>query len=350
MKVGLDVTPTIVGVTGVSRYTAEVWRGLLGRDDVEVSAFAAGRGRAPPLPARRTRVPLRVMHAAWKWTGRPKAEALVGDIDIVHSFDLIPPPSGRPVVMNVHDVTSITHPDMASPSAARLQREQLRAARDAAIVLALSEAAAAEIGRVGGIPRSRIVVASVGVRPPACTLPSSVSEPYILAVGEVSLRKGFDVLARAVAVLPGAPRLYIAGPDGWGADEVKRRIASVGHESGVVLLGRVDDRLLEGLYQNATLVCHTSYAEGFGLPCLEAMACGAAVVATDIPPVREMAEGCVAFVEPGDVEGLSATIESLLRDPDKRSEMGRLARERASAFRWDAVVDRVVGAYRRALT
>jgi glycosyltransferase involved in cell wall biosynthesis len=251
--------------------------------------------------------------------------------------------------MNVHDVTTFTHPELSSPRAVRWQRKQLKAARECAVVIALSEAAAEEIARVGDIPRDRIVVGSVGVR---LTNGASRTKPipgsYVLAVGEVSLRKGFDVIAQALASVPKAPPLVIAGPDGWGAQEVRQRIESV-RRGDVIYLGHVNDDDLHALYRNSTVVCHASYAEGFGLPCLEAMGCGAAIVATDIPPVREMADGCVMFVPPGDAEAMASAIRSLLRDSDKRSEMGRRARERASAYSWEAVADRVVGAYVHAM-
>jgi glycosyltransferase involved in cell wall biosynthesis len=117
----------------------------------------------------------------------------------------------------------------------------------------------------------------------------------------------------------------------------------------VRLLGPVDDATLSALYASATVVCHASRGEGFGMTCLEAMAFGAPVVATDLPPVRELAGGAVELVPVDDAAALAAALRGLLDDEPRRRALGEAARSRAAEFSWARMAADVVGAYRLAL-
>ncbi len=172
----------------------------------------------------------------------------------------------------------------------------------------------------------------------------------MLAAGALTPRKGFDVLAKAMAKLgPSAPPLFIAGPDGYRADLVKEQIASNIAPARCILLGEMYDSI-GALYSQATVVCHPSLDESFGMVCLEAMGAGAAIVAADIPPIREMGDGCVTLVPPGDHEALAEALQRLLSDEDERRRLGALARERAANYTWDETVRRYIQAYRKAMT
>jgi glycosyltransferase involved in cell wall biosynthesis len=141
--------------------------------------------------------------------------------------------------------------------------------------------------------------------------------------------------------------LVIVGPDGWQADQVRRDIAT----SAVVthLLGRVDEATLHTLYRHATLLCHPSIAEGFGMPCLEAMAHGVPVVAADIPSVREMGAGAIRLVPAADPQALAEALALVLGDGDIRAQMTDAGRDRAAQYTWARTVERTVEAYRMAL-
>jgi glycosyltransferase involved in cell wall biosynthesis len=172
-----------------------------------------------------------------------------------------------------------------------------------------------------------------------------VDEKYVLAVGAITPRKGFEILAAAMNFLPDDVVLVIAGPDGWDARRVKRVIRGAAGER-LRLLGHVGDRVLESLYRNATVICVPSLAEGFGLPCLEGMTYGCAVAASDIPCIREVGGDCVALCTPGDEHVLGTVIRGLLEDETGRASMGRRARQRAATYSWPRAVDRVVNVYR----
>lgn len=353
MRVGLDVTPAVTASAGLARYTEELWRELVSRDDVEVHAFALGRGRGDDfgLPLTRRHLPLRALRPLWRVVRWPRAETFAGNVDVVHTIALTPIPTARPQTVTIHDLLPITHPELYPPGAERGQRAELAEARRARVVVTTCEATAEEIVRVAAFPRERIVVAPPGVLSWAAAAGEPPAEPpFVLAVGQVTPRKGFDLIAEAVARLGDrCPPVVLAGPDWWRAEEVRRRIAEVDARRRVRFLGPVDDGTLAALYRAATVVCHASRAEGFGMTCLEAMAFGKPVVATDLPPVREFAAGAVELVPVGDVAAFADALDGLLVDGARRRALGEAARARAAEFSWARMAEDVVGAYRLAL-
>jgi glycosyltransferase involved in cell wall biosynthesis len=352
IAVGLDVTSAVTGQAGLSRYAEELWRELEARDDVAVRAFALGRGRASlERPARRLVIPLRALRPAWRYLRWPRAESFVGDVDVVHSLALTAVPTRRPLVSTVHDVLPITLPHLYPPGTDRAQRRELDTSARSDVIVTTCEATAGEIARVAPFPRERILVAPPG----AATLPEGGPRlvrdgPYVLAVGAMTPRKGFDVLAAATAILgAGCPQVLIAGPDYWQADEMRRAIADADVDGRVEVLGSIDDSTLASLYRHATVVCHPSRAEGFGLTCLEAMRAGAPLVASDLPSVREIAGGAAELVPPDDPEALADGLSRVLGSGNRREELAAAGRARAERFTWARTADGVVRAYRMAV-
>jgi glycosyltransferase involved in cell wall biosynthesis len=353
MRVGLDVTPAVTARAGLARYTEQLWRELVLREDVDVHAFALGRGpnRDFGLPLTRRHLPLRALRPLWRTVRWPRAETFAGDVDVVHTIALTPIPTRSRQTVTIHDLLPITHPQLYPPGADRGHRADLAEAQRAQVLVTTCEATADEIVRVAGFPRDRIVVAPPGVlRPNSTGDISPVEPPFVLAVGQVTPRKGFDVIAEAAARLgERCPPVVLAGPDWWRADDVRARIAEVDAHRRVRLLGPVDDSTLSALYRTATVVLHASRAEGFGMTCLEAMAFGAPVVATDLAPVRELSGGAVELVPVDDAAALAGALGVLLEDAARRRELGNAARERAAEFTWSRMAAEVVDAYRLAL-
>lgn len=354
MRVGLDVTPVVTSHAGLTRYSAELWRALAAREDVSVSAFALGRGKTPTidLPLNRVHVPLRLLRPAWALFRRPRAEFFAGDVDVVHSMALRPAPTRKPSVQTIHDLLPLTHTHLYPPASTRVHTQEVEEAVRADLILTTCEATAAEITRFTGIPRERIAVAAPGAfvaesdREP----PPPVDGPYLLAVGQITPRKGLDVLARAAGQLGrGCPPILVAGPDWWRADEVRADIDRLDTAGRIRLLGPVTDAELGALYRGATIVCHASRAEGFGMTCLEAMSAGAPLVATDLPSVRELTAGRAALVPVDDADAMATSIASLLEDEERRRRLAQAGRERAAAFTWPRMAADVVHAYRRVL-
>lgn len=360
LRVALDVTGAIAGGTGVARYVTELGRALDARDDVEVLRFALGRATgAVPAGAHHLAVPLRVLHASWRALRWPTAERLAGRVDVVHATDLEPPPTRRPLVLTVHDLDALGHPELHGPRAIRLQRRQLEAARTRAdAVIAVSSATAATLTD-HGVDADRIHVVHHGVSalavPPAGAAPKpgvAATGPYLLAVATLDARKGLDTLIAAFSSAIGARRgldglrLVVAGPDGHRAHDVRAAVAAAGVEERVELPGRVDDARLAALYRGALAFCLPSRAEGFGLPVLEAMAAGAPVLASDLPAVREVAAEAAVLLPAGDVGAWADAITSIAADPERRSRLAEQGRARAAAFTWEAAAAGTAAVYR----
>lgn len=344
-SVGFDVTPMTTGVTGVARYVRELVGALRGQG-VTVSTYAFGRGRYPALPGtRHISVPLRVLHTAWAMAPWPRAETVAGDVDVVHVPDLRAAPTRRPLVMTLHDLAAVDHPELHSPRRVAAQRAQLETVRrQASVVITVSEATRTR-AVAHGVSPERIVVTPLGhtPRPPAGA--PVIDGPYLLAVGEVTPRKNLGVLTRAFAAakVPGL-RLVVAGPtspqtaDLLGPDR-----------DDVIILGSVDDETLTGLYEGAVALCFPSLAEGFGLPVLEAMSAGVPVLASDIDVVREVGADAVSFAPPRDVAAWTDAIRQLAEDGELRARLSEAGRRRASLFTWEATAAATVAAYEKAL-
>ena len=343
------MTAVIAGDTGVARYASELRTRLVTRPGLDIRAYTIGRGPRPPFPAVRVRWPLRAVHLAWSTLQWPDVTEALGSDRVVHALDLVPPPTRAPTVVTVHDLLPMLEPELYSRRHRRIARRQAAWLNRATVVTTTCEATADDIAEATGIERASIIVAPPGVRAPHATSgPPVVNGTYVLAVGSVTPRKGFDRLAEAVGALgPNGPRLVVAGPSGWRAEVVRSRVAASG--AVVTFLGRVDDVTLDNLYRHAAAVCHPSVAEGFGIPVLEAMAYGIPIVATDLPSTREIVGPEVALVAVNDTAALSTAIaDALARSPDVERQVAT-GRVRAQHYTWEDTADHIVAAYRRAL-
>jgi glycosyltransferase involved in cell wall biosynthesis len=350
LRVGFDVSALLAGDTGVARYVAQLGDALE-RCDVELLRFAIGRGAyADALPAgtRRLRLALRVVHRAGRFASIASADRLAPGAQVVHVPDLVPAPSELPLVLTVHDLVALEHPELHPLRAQRAQRAQLEAARDrASIVLAVSHATA-DVLHARGVARERIIVTPNAVTcfppPDPALVPDG---PFLLAVGSVNPRKGLDVLAGAFARadLPTATRLVLAGPDGWDATRVHDAIRGHGLGARVICTGRVTDAQLAALYGACTAVCVASVGEGFGLPVLEAAPLGAPVLAADLPVFREIDGAVTLFATPGDTDDWAAKLARIVADDDLRRDGAQRARDAARPYTWQRTAQLTVAAY-----
>jgi glycosyltransferase involved in cell wall biosynthesis len=225
---------------------------------------------------------------------------------------------------------------------------QLAAAPRASLVVTTCEATAEAILRHTRVRPEQLLVAPLGHREPSADLPARpYDEPYILAVGSLTPRKGFHHLVDAVRILgSGAPLLVLVGPDGWQSSVIRSRIAEM--KAGRVRVeGYASDERLEALYRHASVFCHPSEAEGFGIPVLEAMGYGTPVVAGDIPSVREIGGEAVVLVPPRDPGALAEGLSSVLADAAQRQRMVEHGFTRARPLTWEAMTARIIDGYRR---
>ncbi|MGN6475393.1 MAG: glycosyltransferase family 4 protein [Mycobacteriales bacterium] len=350
MRVALDVTPARAGLTGVARHTAVLLDELVKRG-IDVRAFGIGRGPGlPPPEARWVGVPLRVVHTMWRARVPLLAEMITGPVDLVHSVDLMLPPTRKPIIATAHDVAALENPALHQPRVVA-QVKRRTASLDRADALVTNSQATADALRRVGVRRPPIHVVPFAPHPlPKHSATPLIEGPYVLAVGELTLRKDYPTMVRAFDRLAGPDhRLVIAGPDGFGAEQVRDTVRTVRRPEGVVLAGHVTDEQLATLYAHASALCLTSRQEGFGIPLVEAMGRGLPIVASDLEAVREVAGKAAVLVPAGDEDGFTTALAAVLTDDSLRATLVQNARERAGLYTWDRTASMTIDAYRAVL-
>jgi glycosyltransferase involved in cell wall biosynthesis len=380
MKVALDATPLLGPRTGVGHYVAGLAEGLAelpGPEPEEVALVPftwRGTGdlprvapAGPRLRHGRRRVPARLLQAAWARMAFPPVEWLAGRVDVFHATNFVAPPARRAaVVVTVHDLTYLRYPEMVTAASARYRDLVPRALRRGAIVCTPTAAVADEVADAYRLPPERLVVTSLGVGPawraatppdPAWLAGRGLPERYLLFVGNREPRKNLPTLLTAyrdllasrvpggVAGPPGdLPPLVLVGPPGWGE---ALDLAGLPPEA-VRTPGYLPEDDLARVVAGAAALAFPSWYEGFGLPALEALACGTPVVAADLPALREVLGDQAELVPPGDATALADALARVLDDPG--GEPARAARRaRAAAFTWAACARATLSAYHRAL-
>jgi len=248
---------------------------------------------------------------AWSRLGRGSVERLVGPLDVFHFSDwMYPAQRGGIRVTTIHDLFPLRYPEWVHPQTYRMHsRKYAHAAQTCDLIVVNSDFTAGDVADLLTFPRDRICVAHPAVSP-AFTPdgpPGDLGVPYVLTVATLERRKNLETLLAAMALVrEGHPqlRLAVAGAPGWQGPRLNL--------DGVLPLGYVDDDELASLYRGAKAFVYPSLFEGFGLPIVEAMACGAPVVASAHPSLDEASGSAAVRAEPGRAEALAAGIEQAL--------------------------------------
>ena len=279
------------------------------------------------------------------------------------------PTVGTPTVVGIHDAISSEFPQLTTSNAR--SRFLLRAKERIAIARAtrlftVSEASRAAIARRFGVRASRLTIVTEAPDPlfrPAdvasivatrAAIGLGAAEPFLLYAGGISPHKNLATLVAAYARLRRPrPRLVAVGDlerEAFvsSADAVRRQIASLDLTGDVLLPGFVSDEALAALYTGAAAVVLPSLAEGFGLPAVEAAACGAPLILSDIPAHRETLGGAARFFPPRDAEALAAEITRLLDDDAVRTDVAARCQARVAHRSWRAAADTLKGLLREA--
>jgi glycosyltransferase involved in cell wall biosynthesis len=365
VRIGLDATPLLGRMTGVGTYTSNLLGALAHdwpQDEFVATAFTwRGRGSlGAVVPARvmvRSRpAPARALRAAWASVGQPPVEALSGAVDVFHGTNFVLPPVRRAAgVVTVHDLSFLRYPQTVS-SASLAYRELVPVSLGrAAVVLCPSRAVAEQIQDAYAVPPECILVTPLGVDPqwsvavpatPSWRAERGIPSDYLLAVGTLEPRKNLRALVAAYAGLVAdradVPPLVIAGGAGWG-DELDLRSIPRGR---VILTGHLELAQLRSLVAGATLLAFPSIDEGFGLPPLEALACGVPVVANDLPVTREVLGDQADFCDAGDPPALAEALLAAVTDPHGT---GDSRRAHAAEFTWSRCAAETHSAYLRAV-
>ncbi|GAB4400431.1 MAG: glycosyltransferase family 1 protein [Anaerolineales bacterium] len=358
MHIGIDASRAARTVrTGTENYSLHVIRALIDLGTHHTFTLYFNQPPEPDLFPARPNVRLRVIPFPRLWTHiRLAAEVRLRPPDVLfvpaHVLPLWP---GR-AVATVHDL-GYRHFPQAHPWAARMYldwgtRHNARAGR---LVIADSHATREDLVRFYGVPADKIRVAYPGLRPDlqpvrdaaameAVQRRYGIEPPYVLYVGTLQPRKNLTRLIEAFAHVPPPHRLVLAGRKGWMYGEILRRAEELGIGERVLFPGYVPDEDLPALLTGAALFAFPSLYEGFGLPVLEAMVCGAPVVCSNTSSLPEVAGDAAILVSPTDTQALAAAMNRVLADEGLRAELVRRGRERAQRFTWRRCAETILKA------
>ncbi|HEX9990161.1 MAG TPA: glycosyltransferase family 1 protein [Chloroflexia bacterium] len=291
---------------------------------------------------------------------------------LIHSPDFVPPRYRRfPAIVNIQDLAFLKFPDLTllTGESKRYYSQVYRAARDAEALIALSQSARDDIVSLLGVKPDKVAVipAAAGdeFSPPPNVkeaqeasalefgLPAPGEGGYVLFVSTIEPRKNLPVMLEAYRLLldhkrvSPAPVLAIAGSEGWLYEKVYERIDSLKLRDNVRLLGRVPGEHLPRLYQGARAFALPSLYEGFGLPALEAMACGVPVLASTGGSLPEVVGDAGILLDPHDAEAWSAALERGLLDEAEEKRMRRTGPQQAANFSWAKAASMTWALYQR---
>ncbi len=302
-------------------------------------------------------------HLAWEQSGLPLVAEQVG-ADVIHMPNYaMPLHPGRPTVVTLNDLSFFTDPERYTPiSAMSLKSATRTAAQQATRLIVPSRSTRDDLVRVLGVDPDRIDVARHGVDPRLFHRPDKEEvsrvtarlglrgQPYVAFLGSLSPRKNAPSLVSgwvsAVADLAEPPALVLGGGGGW-SEELDDAVARVPSRLRLIRPGYLPFGSLPGFLGGALVVAAPSRGEGFGLPVLEAMACGAPVLTTTRAALPEVGGEAVAYTEP-DADAIAVTLRALLADPERRSALASAGYARAQEFTWEASAAAHVASYERA--
>jgi glycosyltransferase involved in cell wall biosynthesis len=320
LDVTIDARPLVGNRTGIGVHTAEIAR-RLGVDPPPLLASHAEIADKSGIEACRFRVDAVPLGVAWQQLVLPR---IAGDV-LWAPHGTLPLALRVPAVVTLHDFTSLTAPGRHKlKTIASFNLFIGRSLEKAARIAAVSRATANEAMRWFGVPAAKIALVPNGVDE-FFSPGEDEEEDYILFAGTLEPRKGIDDLIAVYESLPEPrPRLVLCGDRGW---KTKFKDAEI--------TGYVPRERLRELYRRAKIFVYPSRAEGFGIPPLEALACGAPVIATRVGAIPEFAGDAALLVDPGDRDALRDALVRLLREPALRRELRARGPERAHRYRWE---------------
>jgi glycosyltransferase involved in cell wall biosynthesis len=358
-------------MTGVGRYVAGLARALSrieGEHDVILfSSSWKERARVEDYPENfelvDRKIPVRVLNWAWHRLGWPPLDAFVGrELDITHSpHPLILPSRRSRSIVTIHDLFFYHHPELTG---AEIRRDYAplvqKHAAHADAIITVSEATAADVEKELQIPRDRITVIHNGLdlnqASPQPSVEREIAQKYelperfLLFVGTIEPRKNLLTLLEAARILVDEHwdgELLLAGASGPKDHEFKNAVRQLDLRHRVRMLGYVPPADLRTIYRRARGLVNPSIWEGFGLPPLEAMACGIPVIVSEVPAHREVAGDAAYFVDPKDPTSIARGIEQVWTDVRLREQLIAAGSQRVTLFTWDETARKTLALYRR---
>lgn len=380
MRIGIDISRTVGQQVGVGRYAQELVLALAQIDKQNSYLLypyfwhcfqPAGTPfdwmpRQANFKLYTSWIPRRIVFNWMHKTQRPQ-DWLLGSPDLVHSIAFTSPPLKKSkLIVTMLDMTFETHPQFHFEENIRFCKEQSRlAAMRADMVIAISENTKHDILEILNIPEERIRVIYLGVS--SCFRPSveetkvketlskyGIDSQYLLFVGAIEPRKNIAGLVRAYhslgQELKDNFKLLIVGASGWLNEQIYSLVSELGLQENVKFLGFVPDEDLVFFYNGAAAFVYPSFYEGFGIPVVEAMACGTPVITSDVSSLPEVVGEAGIMVDPQDIEAISDAITSVLTNASLREGMKQKSLDRAKAFSWEQSARQTLAVYKDVMT
>ena len=375
MRIGIDGLPLSKLRTGVGHYTFELARALAlvsPADEFQLLsprpyAHAVDPATEPASPQNLNfiQVEARGLNRHW-WTLGLASHLRRNPVALFHGTNYdVPLRSGCPTVLTIHDLSSYLHAETQTNRVARRARYRLPImSRLATIIVTPSHAVRNEVCELLRVNPDKVVV--VPDAPRTCfrpLMPSQsvetrrrlqIEDDFLLFVGTIEPRKNLNRLVQAfervLSTTNLAPQLVIAGTPGWLTDELFSYVAQSQAVNRIRWTGYLTDEDLCALYSSCRLFIYPSLYEGFGLPPLEAMACGAPVITSRIPSIMEVVGDSARLVDPTSVEDLAQSMISLCNDSDEVKKLSCAGLKKAGEFSWERTARQTYNVYQTALS
>lgn len=360
MRVAVDVSAIPSAPAGAGIYVLRLVEALASINGIELELVARRDDGdrwgvlAPGAEVRDVAPRRRSTRLVWEQLAGP---ALARSADVWHGpHYTMPMLAWTPRVVTIHDLTFFDHPEWHEPAKVSYFTRMIRGSvRRADALVCVSQRTSDRLHELLA-PRQPVVVAPHGIDhgrfhpagdgDEALLAALGVRAPFVAFVGTIEPRKNVAGLVRAAARLDPSVQLVLAGQDGWGTEEVATAIVDAGMGERVRRLGYVPDDVVPALYRRAAAVAYPAFEEGFGLPVVEALACGAAVVTTDGSVMADLAGVAALLVPPGDDDALAAALEATIAGGavvDRRRSAGPAI---AAGYTWSHSAGAHVEAYR----
>ncbi|MGF1505771.1 MAG: glycosyltransferase family 4 protein [Anaerolineae bacterium] len=369
MRITLDVSPAVNGKAGLGRY-AESLAAALPSDRLELFANVTPSGR---WPASLDYLPRRAVRAGYKpWRMAVLLAQMAGigwdrwiaPGELFHATEhLLLPLRHTPTVLTVHDLIFRRYPEHHK----RLNYWYLNLAmplyvRRADHINTISEHSKRDLIDLYGLAAAKISVIYEAAAPHFCPQPPDrveavrrayrLPERYILTVGTIEPRKNLDRLVAAFAQLRRTDpdlRLVVVGAEGWLTEGFHRAVADHAQAEAVIRPGYIPDADLPAVYAGAQVAVTASLVEGFGLPVLEAMACGTPVACSETTSLGEIAGDAAHTFDPADTQAIAAALQTILGDADYRTVLRERGLRHAARFSWARTAEQTLAVYKEIL-